>query len=136
MKEVFRLDEAILPTLPTPHDCIIKEFKRENDFLVFVFEDNISYHDSVKYIRPNAKTLTIKYHLIDIYEIYHQRWNKIMRRLEYLELKNESKLFDTKIKIEYLNQYVTNTQLIIKLWKKKEYVLNLSVDYVEYNWIE
>ncbi len=133
MKEIYRLNEAEMPTLPTPHDCIIKEIKKENDFLVFVFEDDISYHDSIKYERPDAKSLIIKYHLVDTYEIYYRRWNKLMRRIEYLELKHESELFATKT--DYLYQYVMNNQLVIKLWKNKEYVLNLSADYVEYNWI-
>ncbi len=134
VKEIYRLDEIEVSTLITPHDCLIKEIKRENDFLVFYFEDDISYHDSIRYFMPGVKSLIIRYHLIDICEIYYQRWNKLMRRLEYLELKKESDLFEARS--QYLYQYVMYNQLIIKVWKHKEFVLSLSADYVEYDWIE
>ncbi len=134
MKEIYRLDEAQPPALITPHDCKIKEIKKENGFLVFVFEDDISYNDSVKYVTPKAKSLIIKYHLTDTYGIYRQRFNKLLRRLEYIELKNESSLFGTQS--EYLYQYVMYNQLIIKLFNKTEYMLTVSADYAEYDWIE
>ncbi len=134
MMEIYRLDGAKVPTLITPHDCVIKKIKKEDDFLVFIFEDDISCHDSIQYFKPHARSLIIKYHLIDIYEIYYQRWNKLMHRLEYIELKNERSLFDTGC--EYLYQYAMYNQLIIKLFKGTEYMLSLSADYVEYHWIE
>ncbi len=133
MKETYRLDGAELPTLITPHDCVIKEIKRENDFLIFVFEDDISYHDSISVLKPAAKSLIIKYHLTDTYEIYYQRYNKLFKRLEYIELKNEKVLFAKDC--EYLYEYAMYNQLIIKLWKGMEYMLCLTADYAEYDWI-
>ncbi len=134
MNEVYRLDGTALPTLITPHDCIIKEIKKEDDYLILIFEDDISYHDSIKCCRPAAKSLIIKYHLTDNYDIYYQRWNKLKKRLEYIELKDERRLFNNDS--EYLYQYVMYNQLIVKLDKNREYMLFLTVDCVEYDWIE
>ncbi len=136
MKEIYRLDGANLPTLPTPHDAVIKHIKKEGDFLIFTFEDDISYHDSVKYQRPSAKSLVIKYHLIDDYScsIFYQRWNKLWKRSEYIELKNEKVLFEADS--EYLFHYVMYQELIINLFQKKSYYLHLYADYLEYEWIE
>ncbi len=58
MKEVYRLDKTEVPTMITSYDCVIKEIEREKDFLVF--EDDISYHDSIRFYKPSAKSLTIK----------------------------------------------------------------------------
>ncbi len=136
MKEIYRLDGANLPTLPTPHDAIIKHIKREDDFLIFTFEDDISWHDSVKYQSPSAKSLIIKYHLIDDYTIYYYKWNKLRKRSEYLELKNEKILFEADR--GYCFQYVMYRQMIIQTSQKwrKSYILHLFTDYVEYEWIE
>ncbi len=131
MKEIYRLDGMQLPTLFTPHDCIIKEIKKENDFLIFVFEEDISYHDSIPF---PVKSLIIKYHLTDDYEIYYQKWNKLRKRFEYLELKNEAAFFQRDS--QYIYEYVMCNQLILRLFQDKEYLLFLTADYVAYDWIE
>ena len=65
MKEIFYLNKDILPTIPVPHDCVIKDIQIGGQHLTFVFEDDISYHDSIKFIAPEAKSLIIRYHLTD-----------------------------------------------------------------------
>ncbi len=130
MKQTYKLNEAQLPTMVTPHDCVIKEIKKDDDFLIFVFEDDISHHDSFE----DKKTLKIKYHLIQEYEIYRQKWNRLMKRSEYTELKNESILF--KGNSQYLYQCVGYEHLLIQLYKDTMYVLSLNTDYVEYEWVE
>lgn len=132
MKEIYRLDTSKLPTLLNPHDCIITEIKKENDFLVFEFENNIYCHDSIRSQMPNAKSLVIRYHLIDEYTIHFKRWNRLLKRSEYIELKNESKLFD--LCSQYVCHYIADNRLVISLFTDKEYLLNLDVDYVEYDW--
>ena len=70
MKEMYHLDTKIVPTIPVPHDCVVKEIRLEDNILIFIFEDDISYHDSIQNIRPGAKSLMIRFHLIqDIYDI-------------------------------------------------------------------
>ena len=64
MKEVFYLNKETLPMIPVPHDCFIKEIALKDGFAEFTFEDDISYHDSIKFIKPEAKSLIIRYHLI------------------------------------------------------------------------
>ncbi len=134
MREIYRLDEITVPTMITPHDCIIKEIKKENDFLIFIFENDLALRDSISFYKPAAKSLVIKYHLTDEYDIYYHKWNKFRRRFEYIELKNEKSLFQSDS--AYLSQYVMYHQVIIKLFKGREYLLFLTADHVEYDWIE
>ena len=47
-------DCKTLPMIPTPHDCVIKRIREDADFLIFEFEDDISYHDSISHSYPNA----------------------------------------------------------------------------------
>ena len=70
MKEIYYLNQKQLPTIPVPHDGVIKEIHLEDDYLIFVFEDDISYHDSIKSIRPDIRSLIMKFHFVDnIYDI-------------------------------------------------------------------
>ena len=71
-KDTYHLNTNVMPTIPVPHDCVIKEIVLEEDILTFVFEDDITYHDSIKSICPDSdvKSLVIKFHLLDnIYDI-------------------------------------------------------------------
>ncbi len=134
MRELYRLDKITVPTMITPHDCIIKEIKKEHDFLIFVFEEDLALRDSISFYKPTAKSLVIKYHLTDEYDIYYRTRNKLRRRFEYIEVKNEKSLFQSDS--AYLSQYVMYHQVIIKLFKGREYLLFLTADYAEYDWIE
>ena len=71
MKETYYLNQDTLPSMPVPHDCIINKIMLEEQSLVFSFTSDISRYDSVRNLRPNAKSLTIRYHLIDdVYWLY------------------------------------------------------------------
>ena len=71
MKEIYYLNQDTLPAMPVPHDCIINKIMLEEQSLVFSFINDISRYDSVRNLRPNAKSLTIRYHLIDdVYWLY------------------------------------------------------------------
>lgn len=39
MKETYYLNGKEVPTIPVPHDCIVKEIKLDDGNLVFGFED-------------------------------------------------------------------------------------------------
>ncbi|MBR5209142.1 MAG: hypothetical protein IKV67_04735, partial [Paludibacteraceae bacterium] len=71
-KETYHLNINVMPTIPVPHDCIVKEIQLDDNTLIFVFENDITYHDCIKSICPETdfKSLIIKFHLIDdIYDI-------------------------------------------------------------------
>ena len=36
-KNTYRLNTNVMPTIPVPHDCVIKEIVLEEDILTFVF---------------------------------------------------------------------------------------------------
>ncbi len=135
MKVTYRLDEAGLPTLPVPHDCVIQEIHKEDDRLVFIFEDDISRRDSIRPVMPTARSLIMTFHLTDTYEVLSRRWNRLRKRSEYIELRNEKALFGTAC--AYLCHYVAYGQIIVKLWRgRTEFMLTLTADSVEYDWGE
>lgn len=147
MHEIYKLNEENLPTVPEPHDCVVKEIKLENNNLIFVFENDISYHDSIKAIRPSAKSLTISYHLLDnIYDInlfVRTCQSRLLHRFgSYKEIdiaKNISELLDlpnSKGGLCYLYHYVRYNTVIVKLWSSNEVVLELTVDFIVFDWQE
>ena len=139
MKEIFYLDNKALPTIPVPHDCVIKEIQIDKQCLAFIFEDDISYHDSIKYIAPKAKSLIVRYHLTDedAFSIY--KWKKpkkLSLRKGYYACLNPSKLLRSSNKIEYLYHNVGFCSIIIKLFSDEMIIVDVQADYLEYEWIE
>ena len=142
MKEVYYLNEKALPTIPIPHDCVINAVNLTDQCIEFVFEDDISYHDSIKYYKPEAKSLIIRYHFAydtDDYSIY--KWVKPKRPFErdghYKLLDNSCllKLSGGKFKLEYLYHNVGYCSIITKLFSNGPIILDADIDYVEFEWI-
>lgn len=52
--EKYFLNGDTLPTIPVPHDCVIDKITVEDHYIIFTFEQNISFHDSIKNIKPDA----------------------------------------------------------------------------------
>ena len=76
MKETYYLNGDILPTIPVPHDCVIKKVRLENQHIIFEFEDDISRYDSIKNFKPEVKSLTVKYHLLSDGDFSIYKWKK------------------------------------------------------------
>lgn len=130
MTEKYFLDRETLPTIPVPHDCVIDKITLENGFLVFTFEQDISYHASIQYFKPEAKSLVIKYHLIDDFSIYeyfaeNKCWN-------YTDSKKLSGF--TANRTEYINHFVSYESMIIDLCAGRSVRLEIEADYIEYEW--
>ena len=70
------LNKDTVPTIPTPHDCEIKKVTVQGDYIIFEFEDDISYHDSIRHFNPDAKSLVIKIHLVDDFDTYKMKYYK------------------------------------------------------------
>ena len=139
MLETYFLNGDILPTIPVPHDCVIDKITVENHCIIFTFEQNISYHDSIKYIRPDAKSLVIKFHLTDeCFNIY--KWHKPIKLFadegfyKCIDSTELFKLASTKYRLEYLYHYVAYQSLIIEMCASTTIRLELTVDYVEFYW--
>ena len=144
-KDTYHLNTNVMPTIPVPHDCVIKEIVLEEDILTFVFEDDITYHDSIKSICPDSdfKSLVIKFHLLDnIYDISMFVKNKT-NRYHTTSLYKEIFLSEDKYallnlpknRLEYLSHNVGYCSIIVKLWSNRSIVLDMTVDQVEYEWI-
>lgn len=143
MNKKYYLNTKTLPTIPVPHDCIVKEIQLNNDYLVFIFENNISDNDSIKSIMPNAKSLVMKFHFVDDISdisLYTQvRKNRIFHKpILYKEInlnKHINKLLHLPDnRLEYLYHNIGYCSIIVKLWSATSIVLDITADYVEYNW--
>ncbi len=133
----YQLNQENYPTIPCVHDCVIKEVEIQNDFLSFFFEDDISYHDSIKHLNPKAKTLIIKYHLIDDFEVFvWKRRLLLTRNSGYIAVEGAKLVGMTSGRLEYLYHNVGYQSLILKLWSSGSVIVDLMADYVEYEWIE
>jgi len=163
-KHTYYLNTNVMPTIPVPHDCVIKEIMLEEDSLhagvetlragvetlratslQFIFEDDITYHDSIKSICPNSdfKSLIIKFHLLDDIHDISMFVKKKTNRYHTTSLYKEIFLSEDKYallnlpknRLEYLGHNVGYCSIIVKLWSKKSIVLDMTVDYVEFEWI-
>lgn len=137
--EKYFLNGDTLPTIPVPHDCVIDNITIENQYIIFTFEQNISYHDSIKYIKPYAKSLVIKFHLVDeCFNLY--KWHKPIKFFAdegFYKCIDSSELFkldSPKYRLEYLYHYVGYQSLIIEMCASTTIRLELPVDYVEFYW--
>lgn len=141
MKTTYYLNQDNLPTIPTPHDCLVTAVAYDSEFLTLKFEDTISNHDSIKTINPNAKSLIIKIHLDPVFgstfDTY--KWKSklsLLKREGFLLEKNE-KVFGKHFKpMCYLSHYVAYNSIIIKLFGWEYIVLKMESDFIEFEWIE
>ena len=146
MKEKYNLNGESLPTIPEPHDCVIKKVRLKNQSIEFIFEDDISDRDSIKHYKPGAKSLIITYHFAyypNDYSIY--KWvkpNRLLSKLfsadgHYKRIKNSllTELPEGKFKLEYLYHNVGYCSIITKLFSDGYIILDAEIDYVEFEWI-
>ncbi len=137
MIEKYYLNADILPTIPVPHDCIIKEITFDSNFLVLRFEDDISYYDSIKYVKPNASSLVIRIHLNDpIFDAYEHRLRHMLCGEGYYMINNNKLKSLCKKRVEYLYHNVGYQSIMIKLFCGGYYLLDIESDFIELNWIE
>lgn len=136
--ETYDLTGKALPTIPVPHDCVVREISLADGWLVLSFEENIARHESVQYSHPNARTLQMRIHLLD------EEFNLLAyerRRYEnvYVERKPK-KLFELARREEelvYLSHLVGYGEMQTELFQSAGSVLvNLCADRVEMEWFE
>ena len=140
MTETYYLNGNILPTIPVPHDCVINRIRLENQYIIFEFENDISYHDSVKnYSKPEPKSLIIKYHLLNDRDFSIYKWKKPFKfskkngRYDCMDDNTITKLSDSRL--EYLYHYVGYRSIIIELFSNSSIILAAYVDYIKFEWI-
>ncbi|MBP1550124.1 MAG: hypothetical protein J6A05_08975 [Oscillospiraceae bacterium] len=142
MIETYYLDKEQLPTIPTPHDSVVTDIHIENQCIVFRFEENVSEYDAINVIRPDAKSLIIRYHLIDEDSFSIYRWHKPIKLLVpsgyYKSIDNSALSFlaADKYKLEYLYHNLGYRSIITKLFSRGYIIIDAEVDYVEFEWIE
>ena len=139
MSQIYYLNGDILPNIPVPHDCIIDSITFENQNIIFTFEQDISYHDSIKCIMPGVKSLVIKFHLFDdSFSLY--KWHKPIKIIAsdgYYKSVDCTKLFSltsSKCRLEYINHHVAYQSIIIDLFCQDPIRIELSADYIVFCW--
>ena len=138
MPTKYYLNQDKLPTIPTPHDCVVTAVEYNSEFLTLKFEGDISDHDSIKTINPNAKSLVIRIHLFDpTFDTYKRKSKLSLLKGEGFLLENNDKLFKKRFKpMQYLAHYVAYNSIIIELFRSEYVVLKIESDFVEFEWIE
>ena len=140
-KKIYYLNQKELPTIPVPHDCVVKDIVLSGNDIEFRFENDISQYESIQYHKPGAKSLIIRFHLdgpedYNIYKwIYPQKPFQKDGCYKRIENKNITELTKGKAKLEYLYHNVGYSSIIVKLWAGSEIILDADADYVEYEWI-
>ena len=136
----YSLTDSSVFSIPNPHDCTIEKIFFDHDRLCLVFESNIAYHDSIKAQHPVAKSLIIRYHLLDqdVRLYRYRRLRALKPREGYMLEKSEmlTQLTEKKWKPDYIGHYLSGCSMIIELCSDKSYRLELEVDTIEYEWIE
>ena len=132
----YHLDKTEWPTIPVPHDCVIRNISLSDDLLILDFEQEIATYDSIQHICPNAKSLTIKIHLIDTFDIYQMKTRKFPKFRKLYEELDLDKLVSLvkRERVEYLYHYVSYQSLIVNLYCGSNIILDLHADYIEYIW--
>ena len=137
MIEKYYLNGEVLPTIPVPHDCVVKEITFDDEFLVLKFDDDISCYDSIKYLNKNARSLVIRIHLNDpLFYAYEHRVRHAIGGEGYYIIDNKKLQSLCKKHVEYLYHYVGFEQIMIKLFCDGDYLLDVYSDYIEFDWIE
>ena len=147
MKEIYYLDKEELPTIPVPHDCIIERIALKDGCIEFVFEDDIADHDSIQYYKPEARSLIIRYHLVDKYRPFYSIYkrskpprliSKLFRKEGcYKQLAGNALqgLTKTDYKLSYLDHYVGYCEIMIRLCADSDIIIAADIDYAELEWI-
>ena len=146
MTERYDLSANIVPTIPDPHDCVIKDISFDDEWLILTFKEG-----TTKYFRPDASALIIRIHLYDpiFYTYEHKLKNKLSGEGYYL-IDNEklTKLCNKTVEhdyhdgksrqyaLEYLYHYVGYQSIMIKLYCGGYYMLDITSDYIEFDWVE
>lgn len=137
MTEQYFLNGASLPTIPTPHDCVIKALRTEGEYLIFEFEDNIALHDSILDVHPNAKSLIMRFHMTDSdFALYLFERKKHAEGYFCQKAKKLFKLTEKKRPLTYLYHSVRYCGIILELFLTNSVLLELEADRVEMEWIE
>ena len=146
--ETYLLDGNNASNIPLPHDCEIKDIREDDDYLIIDFEDDISYHDAIRAVHPDAQTLTVRFHLEygglngikahgglqGIYQYCHSKRHgegyMLVKSLKKLRKLMKESGFPTT----YLYHYVAYHQVILELFVDDSALLMLWADSVEFEW--
>ena len=137
--ETYMLDGGDISGIPEPHDCVIEGIRQEGEFLIIEFEDDISYHESIEAIHPEAQTLTLRFHLEGegLEGVFHYRRSKLLGDgyMRIKEFEGLQKLIQRcVIPATYLCHYVAFHQVIVELDANDSTLLMINADSVEFEW--
>ena len=136
--ETYLLDGNNASNIPLPHDCEIKDIREKDDYLIIDFEDDISYHDAIRAVHPDAQTLTVRFHLkyggLGIYQYRHSKKHGEGYMLVKSLKKLRKLMKECGFPATYLYHYVAYHQVIVELCVDDSTLLMLLADSVEFEW--
>ncbi len=154
MKEIYTLNSDPLPWPPVPHDCLITDIRIQDRVLEFTFEEDISCHDSIKVLKPGAKSLVMRFNLCgDPYDqenllirlesaIKLRWWNpwkpfSPIQRCRILDNKKLPGLTKGGRRLGYIDHFISRSSgtLIVRLSAMEEIQMEMYADVIEYEWI-
>lgn len=137
MTEKFYLDKGNIPTIPVPHDFVIEEIICESEFLIFKFRDDILEFDCSppEYLKPKSSSLIMKIHLIDEFDTYKYELKRTFSQEGYTLINNKKLRTSEKFELEYIDHNIGFCSIIIKLYQRGFYLLDIRADYIEYQWL-
>lgn len=134
--ETYSLIEKTLPTIPVPHDCVIREISLEDGWLVLSFEEGLARRDAVRCIHPEADTLRMRIHLTEEPALYaYER-----RRYECVYVQRKPRklleLARREAPLEYLGHFVAYGAMRIELFQETgDLAVELCADQVVLEWL-
>ena len=135
--ESYSLAEKQLPSIPEPHDAVIRNIALQDGWLIISFEDDISLHDCVRAIHPDAWTLEMKIHLLDD-DIEILAYEKRKYESVYV-IRKPKTLFHLAKKgrdLEYLYHRVYHKWIQLELCGITDYIVRMNADIVLMEWHE
>jgi hypothetical protein len=136
MRRKYYLNKKHLPTIPVPHDFIIKKIEADQEFLSFYFEDDITWHSSAEILFPGAKSLIMRFHLTDPdFDTYKWKVSKTKGK-GYFPYEFHNLKMPLKRNLEYLGHNIGYQSVIIKLFRMDFIMIDVEADYVVVETIE
>ena len=150
MKETYYLNQGTLPQMPVPHDNQIERITVDKEFITFFLTADVNDpDDGIRRFHPDAKALTMRFHLTneDDFNWVRQQDRRLRNliphfliparvtwRVHYISMDNKklNGLADSGESLEYITHYVGYNKVIIQFGFC---YLEACADYAEYEWI-
>lgn len=142
MTEEYSLRESTLPSIPTPHDCVISAIEEDGEDLCFRFEEKkLAEREAIREKHPRASALVMRFHMDardrPVFQLLEQKHPRDDAAYEVKKYKKLFKLAEPRRKLTYQYHFVAFGRIIITMSSDSANVqLCFSTDKVTLDWKE